>query len=109
MPEINGFHAHVYFDADTADKAQRICEAADASFPLTLGRMHHRLIGPHPRWSCQLAFENAEFSDVISWLMLHRDGLAILIHPLTGDDLADHSTHAAWMGEMLPLHLDMFR
>ena len=30
-------------------------------------------------------------------------GLTALIHPLTDDDLADHTTLADWIGEPLPL------
>jgi DOPA 4,5-dioxygenase len=39
--------------------------------------------------------------------MLNRHGLAVLVHPETGRDLADHTAHAAWLGEMLPLRLDV--
>ena len=28
---------------------------------------------------------------------------------LTGDDLEDHTTHAAWLGEPATLNLDVFR
>ena len=37
-----------------------------------------------------------------------RDGLTIFIHPNTGDDLADHTRHAVWMGQILPLEVAMF-
>ena len=40
--------------------------------------------------------------------MLNRDGLDILLHPETGDDLADHTRHAAWLGETLPLRVEAF-
>lgn len=38
--------------------------------------------------------------------MLNRRGLTILVHPETGDDLADHSKHALWLGAVLPLDLE---
>jgi aromatic ring-cleaving dioxygenase len=38
--------------------------------------------------------------------MLNRDGLAILLHPETGNDYADH---AVWFGAVLPLRLDVLR
>jgi DOPA 4,5-dioxygenase len=46
---------------------------------------------------------------LLPWLMLNRDGLTILLHPGTGDAYADHTQHAAWMGEVLPLNLDVLR
>jgi DOPA 4,5-dioxygenase len=57
----------------------------------------------------QVAFAPAEFPRLVPWLMLNRRGLDILLHPGTGDDLADHTRHAAWLGERLPLRLEVFK
>ena len=65
-------------------------------------------MGPHPRWSCQLAFDTTAFDDLITWLENNRDGLTILVHGLTGNDLEDHTTHAAWLGESVALDLSIF-
>ena len=35
--------------------------------------------------------------------MLKATGLTARVHPLTDDDLADHTTLAEWIGEPLPL------
>jgi DOPA 4,5-dioxygenase len=105
---IQGFHAHVYFDAGTAPQARALCESARDRFGAVMGRMHERPVGPHPEWSCQLAFPAETFGDLVPWLMLHRAGLAILVHPNTGDDLADHSSHALWLGRVLALDLSRF-
>ena len=40
--------------------------------------------------------------------MQNRDGLTVLLHPETGNNYADHSAHAAWMGGVLPLRLEVF-
>ena len=37
--------------------------------------------------------------------MIAPSGLRALVHPLTDDDLADHTTLAQWIGE--PLELDL--
>ncbi len=108
MSEIRGFHAHVYFDEASLEQARALCEAARDRFALQMGRMHEKLVGPHPRWSCQLAFAPDQFGQVIPWLALNRDGLTVFIHPETGDDLTDHTEHAIWMGEMLDLDLSIF-
>lgn len=108
MAEITGFHAHVYFDAATVEQARAVCEAAAERFGVTMGRMHERPVGPHPRWSCQLAFPPALFGEVVPWLALERNGLTVFIHPETGDELGDHRDRAIWMGEMLSLNLAMF-
>jgi DOPA 4,5-dioxygenase len=106
---VTGFHAHVYFDAATLAQAQALCEQAARHFGLQMGRVHQRPVGPHPDWSCQLAFDAAIAGDVLTWLALHRAGLVVFTHPLTGDDLADHRDHAIWMGAVRPLDLSMFQ
>ncbi len=104
---IHGYHAHIYFDADSQDAAQALCEGAAALFPLKMGRMHQRPVGPHPDWSCQLAFKAALFGEVIPWLNLNRGKLVVFIHPITGHDLADHRDRAIWMGAVRPLDLSV--
>ncbi len=109
MAQIRGFHAHVYYDASTIEQARAFCESANTRFALKMGRMHQRPVGPHPCWSCQLAFGPELFGEVIPWLALNRDGLVIFIHPETGDDLADHTRHAMWMGKIEKLDLSIFK
>ena len=109
MPEIKGYHAHVYFGADTVETARAVCEEAARLFPaVTMGRMHERNVGPHPRWSCQLGFGAEALDQVLPWLMLNRQGLTIFTHPDTGEHLEDHRDRAVWMGELLELDLSIF-
>lgn len=107
QPHIYGYHAHVYFDAQSLPQARALCDAAAARFPLKMGRVHERPVGPHPDWSCQLAFKAALFTDVIPWLALNRGSLVVFIHPLTGQDLIDHRDRAMWMGAVRPLDLSV--
>lgn len=108
MPTVQGYHAHVYFDAQSLEQAQALCEAAVDEFGVQMGRVHQRPVGPHPDWSCQLAFEHAQLADVTLWLALNRKGLVVFLHPLTGDELRDHTEHAIWMGAVRPLNLSVF-
>jgi len=105
---IQGFHAHVYYDADSFPRAEALCYGATERFDLEMGRLHKKLVGPHPCWSCQLAFKPDVFADLVPWLAMNRDGLVIFIHPESGDELADHRDHALWMGAVKPLKLAMF-
>lgn len=109
MTTISGYHAHVYFDAGTVDKARALCEAAREGFGVVMGRVHEKNVGPHPRWSCQLAFGPEKFAEVVPWLALNRAGLTVFLHPETGEPIADHTEHALWMGEMLALDVDALR
>ena len=108
MTTINGFHAHVYYDASTFEQARALCEKARDTFALDMGRLHRKLVGPHPCWSCQLAFGPELFGRVVPWLALNRGGLVVFLHPQTGDDYQDHTEHAMWMGEVKTLDLSNF-
>ena len=109
MGTITGYHAHIYYDEPTIDTAREVCERAAEKFDVAMGRMHERPVGPHPVWSCQLAFDKNKFGRVIPWLCKNRQGLTVFIHPITGDDLKDHTDHAIWMGSMMELNLEIFR
>ncbi|MGO2766964.1 DOPA 4,5-dioxygenase family protein [Pseudomonas taetrolens] len=108
MQRIKGYHAHVYFDATTIDQARALCEEAAQLFGVKMGRVHERPVGPHPDWSCQLAFGPELFGRLVPWLALHRQGLVVFLHPETGNDLLDHTKHAIWMGAIRPLNVSVF-
>ncbi|HUL10042.1 MAG TPA: DOPA 4,5-dioxygenase family protein [Candidatus Acidoferrum sp.] len=103
---IEGFHAHIYYDRETRLVAERLREAIGAGFAVQLGRWHDKPVGPHPVSMYQVAFAVPEFPRLVPWLMLNRESLSILVHPLTGNDYDDHAHHALWLGAPLPLRLD---
>ncbi|MDZ8186978.1 MAG: DOPA 4,5-dioxygenase family protein [Nostoc sp. ChiSLP02] len=102
---ITGFHAHVYYDTETRDVASHIRDELGARFEVRLGRWQDRLVGPHPKSMYQVAFSPTEFTQIVPWLMLNREGLDILVHPETGDDVTDHTAHALWLGNKLDLNI----
>lgn len=107
---ITAYHAHVYYDPRTTRaRAERLRERVAAAFPAArLGRWHDELVGPHSQSMYQIAFPRRLLASFLPWLMLNRDGLTVLLHPDTGNDYRDHTAHAAWLGAMLPLRLDVF-
>ena len=105
---ILDFHAHIYFDADQIDRAQRLAKAAQERFGVPVGHFHRDPVGPHPRGSCQLTVQPAQFGDFARWIALNRDGLTIFAHASTGDDRADHTEHVIWFGPSEPLDLSIF-
>jgi aromatic ring-cleaving dioxygenase len=107
---ITHYHAHIYYDPGTRERAARLRENVAATFPpALLGRWHDAPVGPHPQSMYQIAFPREMLAAFVPWLMLNRDGLTVLLHPETGDDYVDHTDHAAWFGAVLPLRLEMFR
>ena len=108
---ITEYHAHIYYDpAKSRGRAEQLRERVAAQFPQArVGRWHDELVGPHPQSMYQVAFPSGMLAEFVPWLMLNRDGLTVLLHPETGDNLSDHSAHAAWFGAVLPLRLDVFK
>jgi aromatic ring-cleaving dioxygenase len=107
--QVRSYHAHIYYEPATRPAAERLREAIGAGFAVELGRWHDEPVGPHPVSMYQVAFPVTEFPELVPWLMLNRSGLAVLIHPQTGNSYDDHAIHAAWLGTPLPLRLDGMR
>ena len=107
--QIKGYHAHVYYSPQTRVTAERLRAAIGERFDTRLGSWHDEPVGPHPVAMYQVAFAAEEFPTLVPWLMLNREGLNVLVHPLTGDSVADHTRCAAWLGAPLPLRLDVLR
>lgn len=103
IDRVGGYHAHVYFDTDSEAEAAALREALGERFEVTLGRWHHKPVGPHSAWMYQVAFDVDQFPVVVPFLALNHGSLSVLIHPMSGDSLADHLDHALWLGERLPI------
>ncbi len=108
IKKIRGYHAHIYYDRKSRPTAERIRRTLPRRFDVELGRWREEPVGPHPQSMYQVKFAPAEFPRLVPWLMLNRDGLAILVHPETGDDFTDHALNALWLGEKLKLRLGIF-
>ncbi len=100
---INGYHAHIYYDALSRPRAAALREAVEQHFDIRMGRWHDVPVGPHPCAMYQIAFENDQFPTLAPFLMMNRMGLTILLHPESGRPRDDHTINAMWMGEILPL------
>jgi aromatic ring-cleaving dioxygenase len=107
--EISGYHAHIYTPPEARELAARLREEIPKRFTVQLGRWHEQPIGPHPMSMFQVAFAPDELPKILPWLMLNRGGLRVLVHPETGDDVADHTAHPLWLGEPLPLDIEFLR
>jgi len=106
---IEGYHAHVYYDPASRPIAQRLRDAMADRFKVRLGRWHDEPVGPHPLSMYQVLFAVDELPRLLPFLMLNREGLSILVHPVTGDDYLDHADYPLWLGEPLPLLLETLR
>ena len=109
MSENKGFHAHVYYNAETKSKAAKLSETLRAKFKVEGGALSDEPRGPHPVSQFNVIFETPEFERVVPWLMLNREGLDVLVHPLTDSSYNDHTAYAMWLGAPVALKTDMLR
>jgi DOPA 4,5-dioxygenase len=98
------FHAHVYYSAEEQAAAERLRSSfQDNPDILFVGQMTDRGVGPHPIPQYEVHFREASRAEVVA--AIEASGLRALVHPLTDDDLADHTALAHWIGD--PIDLDV--
>jgi aromatic ring-cleaving dioxygenase len=102
--EIKSYHAHIYFDEDSYEKAALIRRWSAERFLVELGDWNLEPRGPHTTPSFYFGFTNDLLPKVVPWLQLNSLGLTILIHPNTVDPRADHLYYALWVNRSQPVN-----
>ncbi|KAI1102862.1 DOPA-like domain-containing protein [Jackrogersella minutella] len=118
-----GFDVHIYYLSNNDKQtryAKELWERIRREFPeLRIYRVWDKPVGPHPIAMFEVnLFTPAQFGAFIAWLAIYRGPLSALIHPNTVEDgeglpfedveYRNHSQRAIWMGEKIPLDLDIF-
>lgn len=107
--QYESFHAHIYFDPDTQRKAETLRQSILQHFPdAKTSGLRNSPVGPHPKPMFAVDFKTADFAGITQWLMEHRNGLSVLIHPNTKDEVRDHADRPIWIGDKVNLKLDFF-
>ncbi|WP_061939740.1 DOPA 4,5-dioxygenase family protein [Collimonas pratensis] len=108
------YHAHIYYEPENRTIAEvlhfrlsELTKPGDSSPIHFIGQLRDSKVIPHPipQFVIHIAKEN--FEAVLP--IIASSGLRALVHPLSGDDLADHTISAQWIGEPLELELASFR
>ncbi|MCL6740076.1 DOPA 4,5-dioxygenase family protein [Sphingomonas sp. RB56-2] len=98
------YHAHIYYSDGERSAASALRDQFTARPEILFtGQMTDRGVGPHPIPQYEVHFLGSSRDSVIA--AIEASGLRALVHPLTNDDLVDHTTLAHWIGE--PLELDV--
>ena len=106
LVKIDGYHAHIYYDAATRARASQLRETIAATLGVEVRELSDAPRGPHPVPQFRFSFTTAQFEKVVPWLMLNRQGLDVLVHPLTHNSYDDHSRYAVWLGSPVMLRLN---
>ena len=102
--DIKSYHAHVYFDEDTSQKAARLRRWVSERFVVELGDWNLTPRGPHVTPSFYFGFTNDLLHVILPWLQLNSLGLTILLHPNTDDPRSDHLYYTAWINRSQPVN-----
>jgi len=96
-PETRGRAAALH------DRLTRSMQTDRALALMFVGQLRDHKVGPHPVPQFEIHFLRSAQDAVVS--VLRDSGLTVLVHPLTLDDIADHTTLAQWIGD--PIALDL--
>lgn len=106
------YHAHIYYTSETRSLAsaleQRLAYAKASGAIAELffiGALRDRALGPHPIPEFEIHFSKRMLPQIMK--LLEVSGLTSLVHPLTDDDLADHTSLAQWIGKPLALKVEV--
>ena len=107
--EIIGWHCHIYFLPEQRDVAICLNEDVQDHFQIWDYRWLDRANPIHPTPMFRFQFAKEDLARFIEWITLNRNGLSVLVHAITGDDIFDHSYNAMWLGTPLTLDMDGLR
>lgn len=106
------YHIHVYFDEDARARATALREDIarladrDGELPiLFVGALAPGPVGPHPLPQFEVHLPLRSVQRVL--MLVERTGLRALVHPLTENDLDDHTAHATWINGAVSLNVSV--
>jgi DOPA 4,5-dioxygenase len=104
------WHAHIYYAPRDRGRAEvfrgrliSLKESGDVPQLLFIGELRDYKIGPHPVPQFEVHFTGGLVPMVKH--KIREAGLTALVHPLTSNDLADHTHLGQWIGT--PVELDL--
>ncbi len=116
---IQFYDIHVYFNDNytpSRNESRKLREKLYEDFPEEIedGRIlvkaWDKKLGPHFTEFWEFDFGSTElFAKLVPWITLNHGNLSVLIHPHTGEgqDYKDHTNHALWLGQPVPLSLEL--
>jgi DOPA 4,5-dioxygenase len=108
---MHPYHAHIYFSLEQTELAAQVQLALANTIPqLTyIGRLIPMPIGPHTLPMFEIHIPVANLEDTIQTIETLRQGLSVLIHPVQHNELQAHTDLARWLGQPLPLKLEVLK
>jgi aromatic ring-cleaving dioxygenase len=111
MHPFNYFHGHFYFSPETMTSAEVVRQKMmiELTQLIRVFPLLPRQVGPHPYPMFEFHFRGSDYEVVKAWLEKNRNGHSILLHPLSGNDIQDHTQYAEFLGPELGLNIDFLK
>lgn len=104
------YHVHIYCKNEQIPLCQQIREKMLLDLEKNIegaGPVRNRPVGPHPLPMFEAWFLADQLANVMEWVLKNRNDLPVLFHPLSGDEIKDHTDFAIWIGEKQDLDLSV--
>lgn len=109
---FKAYHVHVYCTSQEFEFCKSLRERLLRDLQGVIagaGPVRDRPVGPHPIPMFEAWFSGDHLDKVKNWMSSHRGDLSVLFHPLSGNEIDDHTKYAVWMGPALDLDLSVLR
>lgn len=105
--QFNYYHGHFYFTPETLHSAEIVRQKMAIELPqlLNIFPLLPRPVGPHPFPMFEFHFRSSDLELIRGWLQKNHAGHSVLLHPLSGNEIDDHTKYAEFVGDALPLNI----
>lgn len=111
---IQGYHIHIYFDfyvRPSFAHALSLTSKMELLFKDYIKESRNEVgaVGPHTKRNFLIEINKEGLKEILPWLQMNKpEGISILVHPETGDDVKDHLHSAIWVGDSIPFNQEFF-
>lgn len=114
-PPVSSYDFHIYYHYKSQPSLQEAIELKNSIFKdfndevesdeiIVKVLRNEEVRGPHITAFFEVDVqEPSVFVKFFSWIQLNHGSLSVLIHPNSDDTYLDHTHHAAWLGDKIPL------
>ena len=104
------YHVHIYFK-ETWDEwqAEMLAVGLKGAFGDKVSKPHTAgAIGPHTQRNIEVDVKPEALAEVLLAIQANNQGLSVLVHPRTGDEVFDHKVAAVWVGQPVAFNEKFF-
>lgn len=105
------YHVHIYYNSETRAAAHAFLvkhRLRSWSRRPWISTMIDENIGPHTSSMFQVNVDDDFMDEYMEFFNRENPGLSMLLHEVTGDEIADHTTGTRWFGPEVPMDLSYF-